>query len=140
MHARRSLFRAFFAGLVATAMTAFGAEAQIVRIAHHHAVGGIVDQAANRLATTLRERSSGRINARVFPAAQLGQEREAYDLLNSGAIDITFTSTGIMDKAYQPIEVTALPFVFRDWGHARRALNGEFGQAMTDGLRANSNT
>jgi tripartite ATP-independent transporter DctP family solute receptor len=137
---RRSWFRTLLAGVFLAALSAFGAEAQIVRVAHHHAVGGIVDLTANRFATQLRERSGGRINARVFPAAQLGQEREAYDLLNSGAIDVTFTSTGIMDKVYQPIEVTSLPFIFRDWGHARRALNGEFGRTLTTNVRNASNT
>jgi tripartite ATP-independent transporter DctP family solute receptor len=139
MTARRSLFRGLLAAILVTASGTVGAQAQIVRVAHHHAVGGIVDQTANRFATQLRERSGGRINARVFPAAQLGQEREAFDLLNSGAIDVTFTSSGIMDKVYQPIEVTSLPFVFRDWGHARRALTGEFGQTLTTNVRNASN-
>lgn len=140
MIGRRLWHRVVLGALFATVVTAAGAQAQILRVAHHHAVGGIVDQTANRFANTVRERSGGRINARVFPAAQLGQEREAYDLLNSGAIDVSFTSTGIMDKVYQPIEVTSLPFIFRDWGHARRAFAGEFGQTLTTNLRNASNT
>lgn len=140
MLARRFWVRCALGALMAFGAAPLAAQAQIVRVAHHHAVGGIIDQTANRFATQLRERSGGRINARVFPAAQLGQEREAFDLLNAGAIDITFTSTGIMDKVYQPAEVTSLPFIFRDWGHARRAFQGEFGTTLTNALREASNT
>lgn len=140
MFTRRFWTSGLLGALFALGVAPLAAQAQILRVAHHHAVGGIIDQTANRFATLVRERSGGRLNARVFPAAQLGQEREAFDLLNAGAIDVTFTSTGIMDKVYQPAEVTSLPFIFRDWGHSRRAFQGEFGAALTTALRENSNT
>ncbi|MBM6581200.1 TRAP transporter substrate-binding protein [Microvirga sp. BT689] len=114
--------------------------AQTFRLGHHHAVGGAVDKAAKHFAALVNEKSGKRITVRVFPAAQLGQEREAYDLVNQGAIDISITSTAILDKVFPPIAVTSLPFVFRDWDHARTAYKGEFGKALTDGVREASDT
>ncbi|MBN14937.1 MAG: hypothetical protein CMJ15_06920 [Pelagibacterium sp.] len=128
------------AALVVAAMMPGLANAQTFRLGHHHAVGGAADLAANHFAELVGEMSDGRITIRVFPAAQLGQEREAYDLVNQGAVDISITSTGIIDSAYAPMSITSLPFVFRDWEHAMDAFAGEFGQRLTDGLREASNT
>ncbi len=116
------------------------AAAETLRMGHHHAVGGTVDLLANKFADLVKEKTGGKITIQVFPAAQLGQEREAYDLLNQGAIDLTVTSTGILDKVYPPINVTSLPFIFRDWNHAMTAFHGDFGKAITDGVRENSNS
>ena len=114
--------------------------AQTFRLAHHHAVGGAVDKAAKHFAALVNEKSGKRITIRVFPGAQLGQEREAYDLVNQGAIDISITSTAILDKVFPPMTVTSLPFVFRDWDHARSVYKGEFGKALTEGVRQTSDT
>ncbi len=125
---------------VAGMLAATPANAETFRLGHHHAVGGEVDLMAHKLADLVKEKTNGRITIQVFPAAQLGQEREAYDLLNQGAIDMTVTSTGILDKVYPPMAVTSLPFIFHSWDQARHAFHGAFGQALTDGVRANSNT
>ncbi|MBI3860292.1 MAG: DUF1501 domain-containing protein, partial [Planctomycetia bacterium] len=42
----------------------------------------------------------GALQVKVFPAAQLGQEREAFGLLNTGVLDLSITSLGILDQAY----------------------------------------
>jgi tripartite ATP-independent transporter DctP family solute receptor len=126
--------------VVAAALALAGqAAADTYRLGHHHAVGGTVDQLANKFAELVKAKTDGRVTVQVFPAAQLGQEREAMDLLNQGAIDMSVTSTGVLDKYYPAIAVTSLPFIFRDWDHAMGAFHGEFGQALTDGVRANSN-
>jgi tripartite ATP-independent transporter DctP family solute receptor len=111
-----------------------------MRLAHHHAVGGTVDQAANRFAQLVQQRTNGQVVIRVFPAAQLGQEREAYGLVNTGVVDLSITSLGILDQVYPPINVTSLPFVFRDWNHVYKAYEGAFGQALTAGIRQRTQT
>lgn len=127
------------AAFAVVSMLAGFANAQTFRLGHHHAVGGAADLAANRFAEAVNEMSEGRITIQVFPAAQLGQEREAFDLVNQGAVDISITSTGITDHVWAPMSVTSLPFVFRDWDHARAAFRGEFGEALADGMREAGN-
>jgi tripartite ATP-independent transporter DctP family solute receptor len=79
------------------------------------------------------------VEIQIYPAAQLGQEREAYDLLNQGAIDMTLTSAGFLAKDFPPMAVTGLPFIFRNWDHAKNALKGEFGTELANGAREASN-
>src|SRR5688572_20612550 len=86
---------------VTAAMLLSPAQAQTtLRLAHHHAVGGTVDLTANKFADLVTEKSKGALIVKVFPAAQLGQEREAYGLLNTGVLDLSITSLGILDQVY----------------------------------------
>lgn len=129
-------------GLAAgAALTVAPAWAQTtLRLAHHHAVDGVVDKTAKKFADLVAEKTKGQVVVKVFPAAQLGQEREAYGLANTGVVDISMTSLGILDQVYPPINVTSLPFVFRDWDHAYKAFDGEFGKALTDGIKQRTQT
>jgi TRAP-type transport system periplasmic protein len=111
-----------------------------LRLAHHHAVGGQVDLTANKFAELVASKSGGALQIKVFPAAQLGQEREAYGLVNTGVVDLSITSLAILDQVYPVINVTSLPFVFRDWEHVYKLYDGEFGQALRDGIKQRTGT
>ena len=126
--------------LLALATGLSPAAAQTLRLAHHHAVGSTIDLTANKFAELVHERSKGALTIKVFPAAQLGQEREAYGLCNTGVLDLCIVSLGVVDQAYPPIGVTSLPFVFRDWDHVYKAYDGNFGAAVRDGVNAQTRT
>lgn len=111
-----------------------------LRLAHHHAVGGTVDLTANKFAELVAAKSKGALTVKVFPAAQLGQEREAYGLVNTGVLDLSITSLAILDQVYPIINVTSLPFVFRDWPHVYKLYDGEFGAALADGIKKGTQT
>jgi len=137
MSIRKSILAAATA-MVASFATFGGALAENFRLAHHHAVGGQVDIAANKFAELVKEYSKGDVTIQIFPAAQLGQEREALDLVNQGAIDISITSTPILDKLFPPMAATSAPLIFKGWEHARKVYKGEFGQKLIEGVRENS--
>ena len=115
------------------------ASAETLRIAHHHAVDSLVDKAANKFAELVEEKTNGELTVSVFPAAQLGQELEAFEQLNQGVLDATVTSIGLMDKYWTPVQITSLPFLWRNWDHAENAINGEFMQVLNQGVLDNSN-
>lgn len=119
-------------------MSSGAAVAETIRMAHHHAVGGMIDQTANKFAELVQEKTNGAVNVQIIPGGQLGQERELFDLLNNDGIDATITSLGHMDSYWGPITVTSYPFAFNDWDHARNALEGEFGQRIKEGISAHS--
>ena len=125
--------------LLATSVSLFvtgaaASQAETLRLAHHHPVGGAVDQAANKFAELVAERSEGQLTIQVFPAAQLGQEREAFDLVEQGGLDISITTTSFLDKVYPAVAVTTMPFVFRDWDHATAAYGGAFGDQIKNSV------
>jgi len=113
--------------------------AQTLRLGHHHAVGGQVDQTAKLFEKLVNEKTNGKLIVKVFPGAQLGQEREAFEQLNQGILDMTFTSLGLMDKYWPPVAVETLPFIWRDWGHVEKALTGKWAEEITNGMLKNTN-
>lgn len=135
----RLLVNIALAGIVTLAAGLSPAAAQSLRLAHHHAVGGTIDKTANKFADLVKEKTGGKLTIQVFPAAQLGQEVEAFGLMNQGVIDMTVTSLAFMDRFYPPMGVTSLPFIFRDWDHAYRAFDGEFGRMLTAGMIEKTN-
>ncbi len=113
--------------------------AEVIRMGHHHAVGGMIDKTANKFAELVAAKTNGDVEVKIFPGAQLGQERELFDLLDNNGVDASITSLGHMDRAYPPIAVTSFPFAFKSWDHARNALRGDFGDMLKAGLKENSN-
>src|SRR3954465_845380 len=135
------LRRLALCALVALGFAASPAAAEtVLRLAHHHAVGGTVDQAANKFAELVSAKTNGALKVQIFPAAQLGQEREAFGLCNTGVVDLSITSLAILDQVYPAINVTSLPFVFRDWDHIYKLYDGAFGDALRAGVKERTST
>jgi tripartite ATP-independent transporter DctP family solute receptor len=135
-----SFSKGLLAAFAALSLSSVAAQAETLRLGHHHAVGGAIDTASNRFADIVKDKTDGRFEVQVFPAAQLGQEREAYDLVEQGGLDISITSTGFLEKSYPPMALISLPFVFNGWDGATAAFNGEFGETVRSNVRDNSNT
>jgi tripartite ATP-independent transporter DctP family solute receptor len=114
-------------------------DAQTLRFGHHHAVGGHVDQTVNLLEKLVREKTDGKLTIKVFPGGQLAQEREAFEQLHQGMLDMTITTVGLMDRYWPPLGVDTLPFVWRDWDHAEKALKGKWSEAIAGGIDKHTN-
>ena len=135
MNLRKGVLAAATAIVASMATMGSAALAETFRLAHHHAVGGQVDNAAKKFAELVNEYSKGEVTIQIFPAAQLGQEREAFDLVNQGAIDISITATPNLDKIFPPMASTSAPLIFKGWEHARKVYKGEFGEGLVNGVR-----
>jgi len=126
---------------LATASWMIGAaSAETLRLAHHHTVGGQLDRAGHVFGDEVSRLTNGALKIQVFPAAQLGQQQEAYDQLDLGIIDMTLTPSSLMDKKWAAIRHADLPFLWENFDHFVRAKNGNWGQSMVDHMLANSNT
>ena len=128
------------AGVAAAALSLTAAGAETLRIAHHHVVGGQLDKTANFFAEEVARITDGKLEIQVFPAAQLGQQQEAYDQLDLGVIDMTLSPASLMDKKWPAIRHMDLPFLWGSFGHYEAAKNGAWGEALIQGMMDNSNT
>jgi len=78
----------------------------------------------------LEELSGGAITGTQAPAGQLGGERDMIEGLQIGSLDVVITSTGPLGNFVPKIYALDLPFLFRDYDHARAVLVGEIGQEL----------
>lgn len=86
--------------------------------------------AANVFGEELEKRTSGRYKLQQFPSAALGGEREMIEAVQLGTQDMVITSTGPVGNFVAETRIFDIPFLFRDYAHARGVLDGPIGQAV----------
>ena len=102
----------------------------ILRYAHGHDISHPIHEAAEFMADKLNEESNGKLKIKIYPNQQLGSQREALELLQIGSIDITKTSTAVLENFVPQIRVFSLPYLFRDISHHHAVLDGKIGQQL----------
>ena len=123
-----------FAGalaLVATWAMASGADAQTtykmnISIPQNSHYGAAVDKFAEEIAA----KTAGRYKIQNFYASALGNERESMEAVQLGTLDLVMTSTGPVPNFVPDVAILDIPFLFRDYAHARSTLDGAVGQEM----------
>jgi TRAP-type transport system periplasmic protein len=86
---------------------------------------------AQKFIDLIQERTSGRIQIKLYPALQLGKgEREMLEGVQQGAIDLLVTSTGPLGGFSPSINILDFPFLFRDFDHVDLVLDGPIGSKL----------
>ena len=74
--------------------------------------------------------TQGRYKCQYFPNSALGGEREQIEAVQLGTQDAVVTSTGPVGNFVPDIKILDIPFLFRDYDHARKVLDGKIGQDL----------
>ena len=122
--------RAFAAGTGETA------GARLLTASDVHVSNYPTVEAVRWIGQTLRERTGGRLDIRLYHSGQLGREAEAIDMARFGAIDITRVYSGALNNAFPLTQALCLPYVFDSVAHMRRALDGGVAEAVLAGFEA----
>jgi len=88
----------------------------------HYAVG------ATAFCDEMEKGTGGRYKCQHFPAGALGGEREEIEAVQLGTQDLVLTSTGPVGNFVPDVKIFDIPFLFRDYDHARKTLDGKIGQ------------
>jgi tripartite ATP-independent transporter DctP family solute receptor len=117
---------------LAAAMTIAGAAQaqQSIVIGHALSPTSHYGLGAQAFIDTLEELSGGEWTGEQAPAGQLGGERDMIEGLQIGSLDVVITSTGPLGNFVPEVYALDLPFLFRDYDHARAVLDGEIGQEL----------
>jgi TRAP-type transport system periplasmic protein len=86
--------------------------------------------AIDTFAKEVEKRTNGRYKIQNFYAGALGAERESIEGVQLGTLDLTMTSTGPVPNFVPEVAILDIPFLFRDYPHARSTLDGPIGQDM----------
>src|SRR5262245_38522803 len=104
-----------------------------------HALGYPTVEAVVRMGKKLEAQTNGRLSIQMFPAMQLGGEKEMIEQAQVGALQIARISVGPMGPIVDELNVFNLPFMFRDEAHMRAVIDGPIGKELLDKLTANPN-
>jgi tripartite ATP-independent transporter DctP family solute receptor len=87
-------------------------------------------QALRYMGRLIAERSSDRLQIRVFHSRQLGEEKETIEQTRVGAIDLNRTNVALIGTFVPAMNVLAMPFLFRSIEHLEKVLDGPIGNEI----------
>jgi tripartite ATP-independent transporter DctP family solute receptor len=118
-----SFTAALGAGADATAQTTLRINIAVAQNSHY----GV---AIDTFAREVEKRTGGRYKVQTFYSGAIGAERESVEGVQLGTLDLTLTSTGPLPNFVPDVAILDIPFLFRDYAHARAVLDGPIGQEL----------
>ena len=115
----------------------FSAQAQtVLKIGYatskesHYGVGSTV------FCDEIERGTQGRYKCQQFPNSALGGAREQIEAVQLGTQDLVNTSTGPLGNFVPEVKIVDIPFLFRDYDHARKVMDGPIGQDLQKKMAA----
>jgi len=134
---RRILGAAFAAACFAVLpVTGVAQQKMVWKASDVHPLGYPTVEAIQRMGRKLESATLGRISIQMYPAMQLGGEKEMIEQAQIGALQIARISVGAMGPVVDDLNVFNLPFVFRDETHMRHVIDGPIGQELLERMSA----
>ena len=121
---------AFAAGALAAALVLPAAAQTPLKMNISLAQNSSYGVAVDTFAREVEKRTAGRYKVQNFYSAALGAERESVEGVQLGTLDLTLTSTGPLPNFVPEVAILDIPFLFRDYAHARAVLDGPIGQEL----------
>jgi TRAP-type transport system periplasmic protein len=122
---------------MAALLTAAGVQAQtVLKIGYattatsHYGVG------STAFCDDIDKGTQGRYKCQQFPSSALGGEREMIEAVQLGTLDLVNTSTGPLGNFVPEVKIVDIPFLFRDYDHARKVMDGPIGQDLLKAMQA----
>lgn len=83
----------------------------------------------------VEEKSGGTLKVEIFDNSKLGAEKEFYDGVRNGTIEMGVPGL-IMQADIEKMAVPEWPFLFKDYEHVQKVLNGPIGEELTADLES----
>lgn len=105
---------------------------RVLKLGHGLDASHSVHKAMVFMAEQVKDESNGKIRIDIYPAQQLGSERELLELLQIGSLDITKVSSSVVE-GFEPLyKIFSVPFLFQNEEHRFSVYDGEIGRELLD--------
>jgi tripartite ATP-independent transporter DctP family solute receptor len=110
----------------------------VLKFAHALATTTPYQTGAEWFKKELEARSNGRILVEIYPNGQLGAERDLFEGLKLGTVEIAVGGMGVLAQTYDAkLNVFGLPFVFSTREEVYKVLDGPVGAEMFAPIKSN---
>ncbi|UOQ49241.1 TRAP transporter substrate-binding protein [Gracilibacillus caseinilyticus] len=89
---------------------------------------------AEKFKELVEEKTNGRVEVKLFPSGQLGDDVEVTELIQSGSVEAGLIPTAKLSTFDASMQLPDLPFIFPSREAAYEVLDGEVGQELLAGL------
>ncbi|TNE73950.1 TRAP transporter substrate-binding protein [bacterium] len=103
---------------------------KVLKLAHGMDVNHPVHKAMVFMADEVNRLSNGQLKVNIYPASQLGSERELLELLQIGSIDISKSSAAVVESFAPDLRILGVPYLFNSEEHMRKVIEGEIGERL----------
>jgi tripartite ATP-independent transporter DctP family solute receptor len=110
-----------------------------IRLAHHLPIQSEQHAAAEIFARKVAEASKGAITIQILPASQMGGQREIIESVSIGTLDMGFGESGLYANYVPEFGVVALPYLYRDFDHWKKTVDGDVGSSLAASLEKKAN-
>jgi TRAP-type transport system periplasmic protein len=107
----------------------------IVKAGHVLAPSEPTHIALMKWAERMKERTGGQVEMQVFASSQLGSNRDMMEQAVLGAGVVSHTDPGYIQDYYANFGVLNGPFLFREWGQAKRLVTGPLVMEWAETMR-----
>ena len=116
----------------ALAVTACSDRSEVTRLKLAHTLDAAhpVHLAMVTMAENLDTLSNGTMAIDIYPAGQLGSERDVIELLQIGSLAMTKVSASPLEGFLPEMKVFSIPYLFRDNDHYWQVLNSDIGRDL----------
>lgn len=120
--------------LVLAATTVFAQGKITIRLGHIRDTNHPTHLAALKFKELVESGSNGRIEVKVYPNSQLGDPKQMFALMQIGDLEMMYggINTFAWVKGGEAYEITAMPFLFKDYDHMRKSLQSDFFKPVQD--------
>ena len=105
-------------------------DVKVFRLADNHPDGYPTVMGDIAFADYVREHSNGKIDIQVFNNSVLGQEREAIEMTQTGAIHFIRVGINPLTSLNPQLYALGMPYLFRDREHMFQVLDGPIGDEI----------
>ena len=110
-----------------------------LRAGHDQPLKSMYDEGHTFFARRIAERTGGRIQAQVFPAAQLGSEPAMIDGIRMGSLDLTVAHIANFATVVPDLALFSVSYLFKDKGHLERTIDDPKFQQRVSQIVASKN-
>ena len=114
--------------VLAGTFTTLASAQTTVRVSHPTPATSHYGAGTQAFCADLEKRTTGRFKCQIQAGAN--DERASVEAVQLGTLDVTNTSTGPVSNFVPEVGIVDIPFLFRDYDHARRVLDGPIGQEI----------
>ena len=93
---------------------------------------------ANEMAAKILADTKGRVEIKVFPSSQLGNDTDTLSQIRSGAVDFFTLSPLILGNLVASAQISGVGFAFKDYNQVWAAMDGDLGAHVRKEIAAKS--
>ena len=109
-------------------------ESYVMKFHHDLATDSPQHLAAEKFEEIVEEKTDGRVDVKLYPSNQLGEDEEVVEMMQTGSIEAGIIPTAKLATFDARMQLPDLPFIFPSKEVAYEVLDGEVGQELLGGL------